>query len=478
MRIYGRTWGHRDGYNSTLILLVLVKDNDMTTYNFPDKFIWGAATSSYQIEGAWQEDGKGESIWDRFSHTPGKIEDGSNGDIACDHYHRWPEDVNLMRSLNLQAYRFSLAWPRILPNGTGPVNQRGLDFYGRLVDALLEANITPFVTLYHWDLPQVLQDKGGWPERFIVDAFVEYADVVSRYLGDRVKHWMTHNEPWVAAFLGYQSGVHAPGRHEWPASLRAAHHLLLSHGRAVPLIRAHSPGAEVGMVLNTTHVYPASASHADYQHGRWVDGWINRWFMDPLYGRHYPADMVAAFGAHLQGMEFVQPGDLDTIAVHTDFLGINYYSRSVTRDSHAADNLPHTVDPAANEHTDIGWEVYPDGLFGLLTRLDSHYRIPKIYITENGASYGEEPDRYGRIADSRRLDYICRHLLACHRAIQIGVPLAGYFAWSLLDNFEWSKGYSQRFGLVWVDYKTQQRIPKESALWYRDVIAQNAIVTP
>ncbi len=447
----------------------------MTTYHFPKNFIWGAATSSYQIEGAWQADGKGESIWDRFAHTPGKIEDGTTGDVACDHYYRWPEDVALMRSLNLQAYRFSISWPRILPEGTGRVEQKGLDFYGRLVDGLLEAGITPFATLYHWDMPQVLQDKGGWPERFMVDAFAEYADVVSRYLGDRVKNWMTHNEPWVAAFLGYQVGVHAPGLQDHAAALRAAHHLLLSHGRAVPFIRANCPNAEVGMVLNTTHVYPASASAADYHTGRWLDGWINRWFMDPLYGRHYPADMVAAFNDHLNGLEFVQPGDMEAIAVHTDFLGINYYSRSVTRDEKAADNLPRAIDPSVNEHTDIGWEVYPDGLFGLLTRLDSHYRIPKIYITENGASYGDGPDAHGRVPDLRRLDYLRDHLLACHRAIESGVPLAGYFAWSLMDNFEWAKGFSQRFGLVWVDYETQQRIPKNSALWYRDVIAQNSV---
>jgi beta-glucosidase len=448
----------------------------MTTYNFPKGFIWGAATSSYQIEGAWQADGKSESIWDRFSHTPGKIEDATTGDVACDHYYRWPEDVALMQALNLQAYRFSISWPRILPEGTGRVEQKGLDFYGRLVDGLLEAGITPFATLYHWDMPQVLQDKGGWPERFLVDAFAEYAGVVSRYLGDRVKNWMTHNEPWVAAFLGYQVGVHAPGVQNQAAALRAAHHLLLSHGRAVPIIRAHSPHAEVGMVLNTTHVYPASPSLADYQQGRWVDGWINRWFMDPLYGRHYPADMVSAFANHLHDMDFVQPDDMESIAVHTDFLGINYYSRSVTRDETAPDNLPRTIDPSANEHTDIGWEVYPDGLYDLLLRLHTDYHISKIYVTENGASYGDGPDEFGRVPDQRRLNYIRQHLLACHRAIENGVPLAGYFAWSLMDNFEWAKGFSQRFGLVWVDYETQQRIPKDSALWYRDVIARHGVM--
>jgi beta-glucosidase len=448
----------------------------MTTFQFPEHFIWGAATSSYQIEGAWNEDGKGESIWDRFSHTPGKIIDGSNGDMACDHYHRWPEDIALMQMLNFQAYRFSIAWPRILPDGVGRVNQKGLDFYSRLVDGLLAAGITPFATLYHWDLPQVLQDKGGWPERFMVDAFAEYADVVTRHLGDRVKNWMTHNEPWCISFLSYQIGEHAPGWQDHTAALQAAHHVLLSHGRAVPIIRANSPQAEVGIVLNLNQTYAASPSHADYQAARWFDGWFNRWFLDAVYGRHYPADMVAAFSQHLpNGLDFVQAGDMEEIAIHTDFLGINYYSRAVLRDESAKDNLSRVVDPAVNEHTEMNWEVYPDGLFELLTRLHVDYRVPKIYIAENGASYSDGPTGDGRIPDTRRLNYLRDHFIACHRALQIGVPLAGYFAWSFMDNFEWAKGYLQRFGIVWVDYETQQRIPKDSALWYRDVIARNAV---
>lgn len=451
----------------------------MPTFQFPEKFIWGTATSSYQIEGGWNEDGKSESIWDRFTHTPGKIEDRTTGDEACDHYHRWPEDIALMKSLHMQAYRFSIAWPRILPNGVGQKNQKGLDFYSRLVDGLLAAGITPFVTLYHWDLPQVLQDQGGWPERFMVDAFAEYTEVVSRHLGDRVKNWMPHNEPWVAAFLGYQFGQHAPGLTDPAAALRAAHHLLLSHGRAVSIIRANSPQAEVGMVLNMNLTYPASPSHADYQAARFHDGFLNRWFLDPLVGRQYPADMVAAFSEALpDGLDFVHPGDYEVISTHTDFLGINYYSRSVNRDESVTDNLPRVIDPLVNEHTDIGWEVYPDGLFDLLTRLHTDYRVPKIYITENGASYGDGPVGNGesgsaRVPDSRRLNYLRDHFSAAHRAIQIGVPLAGYFAWSFMDNFEWAKGFSQRFGIVWVDYETQQRLPKDSALWYSQVIAQN-----
>jgi beta-glucosidase len=449
----------------------------MSQITFPNNFIWGTATSSYQIEGAWDEDGKGESIWDRFSHTAGKIRDASNGDVACDHYHRWPEDIALMKSLGLQAYRFSVAWPRILPAGRGPVNQAGLDFYSRLVDGLLAANITPFITLYHWDLPQALQDEGGWPARSTAEAFVEYADVLSRHLGDRVTNWITHNEPWCSGLLSHQIGEHAPGWKDWQAGLRAVHHILLSHGWAVPVIRANSPGAEVGITLNLEPAEPASASGVDYQAARYRDGYFNRWFLDPVYGRGYPADMVAAYSkaGHLpDGLNFVQEGDYEALASHTDFLGVNYYSRAVLRDEEAADNLPPTnLIAPESEWTEMAWEVYPDGLYSLLNRLHFDYAPLKIYITENGASYSDGPDGNGRVADQRRLDYLRGHFSAAHRAIQNGVPLAGYFVWSLMDNFEWAWGYTQRFGIVWVDYKTQQRLPKDSALWYKTVIAQN-----
>lgn len=448
---------------------------------FPEGFFWGTATSSYQIEGAWAEDGKGESIWDRFSHTPGGIEDGSTGDVACDHYHRWPEDVALMSSLGLQAYRFSLSWPRVLPTGRGRVNQAGLDFYDRLVDRLLEAGITPFATLYHWDLPQTLQDEGGWPARSTAEAFAEYGDVVSRRLGDRVKHWITHNEPFVVAFTGHVEGRHAPGLQDFPAALAAAHHLLLSHGWAVPLIRRHSPAAEVGITLNFSPAVPASPSPADRHAAREFDGVVQRWFVDPLYGRHYPADMAAAFSTrgHLPGgLAHVQEGDLDAIAVPTDFLGVNYYFRQVLRDEQALDNQPRTVFVAPeSEWTDMGWEVYPLGLYETLSRLHFEYRPTKIYVTENGASYGDGPDAAGRVSDERRIAYLRNHLAAAHRAVQAGVPLSGYFVWSLLDNFEWARGYTQRFGLVWVDFQTQQRIIKDSALWYKAVIAKNGLST-
>jgi beta-glucosidase len=450
----------------------------VSNLTFPENFIWGVATSAYQIEGAWTEDGKGESIWDRFAHTPGKIEDSSNGDVACDHYHRWSQDIVLMKSLNIQSYRFSITWPRILPQGRGQVNQAGLDFYSRLVDGLLEAGITPFVTLYHWDLPQALQDEGGWPVRSTAEAFVEYSEVVSRHLGDRVKHWITHNEPWCISFLSHQIGEHAPGWQDWPAAIRTAHHVLLSHGWAVPVIRRNSPAAEVGITLNFTPAEPASPSPADFQLYRRFDGYFHRWFTDPLYGRHYPADMVADYIAQNylppEGMTFVEAGDLQAIAVPTDFLGVNYYTRAVMRDEETPDNLPQIVFPAPQaEGTEMGWEIYPEGLYHLLNRLHFEYRPPKLYVTENGASYSDGPDAQGRIKDQRRLDYLRLHLAACHRAIQNGVPLAGYFEWSLMDNFEWAKGYTQRFGIVWVDYQTQERIPKDSALWYREVIGRN-----
>lgn len=449
--------------------------------SFPPDFVWGAATASYQIEGAWNEDGKGESIWDRYTHTSGRIVDGSTGDVACDHYHRWREDVALMQSLGLRAYRFSVAWPRILPQGRGRVNQAGLDFYSRLVDGLLEAGIIPFATLYHWDLPQALQDEGGWPARSTAEAFAEYAGVVSAHLGDRVKHWITHNEPWCVSILSHQLGEHAPGWHDAAAAVRAAHHVLLSHGWAVPVIRANSPSSEVGATLNFEIMEPASNSPADMALTRIKDGTYNRWFVSALYGRQYPADIVAHYAPHFpNGMDFIQPGDFEAIAAPTDFLGINYYTRSVVRDETAADNWPQTHwpdRPKTDMYNDmvlrIGWEIYPEGLYKLLNRLHFEYNPPKFYITENGASFSVGPDENGRVPDERRRAFLRDHIAAARRAMDNGVPLAGYFVWSLLDNFEWAKGYTQRFGMVWVDYETQQRIPKDSALWYRDVIANN-----
>ena len=452
------------------------------TITFPKDFLWGAATSSYQIEGAWDEDGKGESIWDRFCRTPGTVREGDTGDVACDHYHRWREDVQLMKELGLQAYRFSIAWPRILPQGRGRVNQAGLDFYSRLVDGLLEAGIQPFVTLYHWDLPQALQDEGGWPARSTAEAFVEYADVLSRRLGDRVKNWITQNEPAVVAYLGYLTGGHAPGIRDMAQALRASHHVLLSHGWAVPVLRRNSPDAEVGITLDVNWHAPYSDSYADLRASRLMDGIYSRWFLDPLYGRGYPADVVADSiargGLPPEGMTFVQEGDLEAIATPTDFLGLNYYRRDkyrggeVSGSGQPAEDVELPRDAEAG-YTDIGWEIYPQGLYAILCRLHFEYRAPRIYVTENGASYATGPYEQGRVRDQARLEYLRDHFAAARRAIDAGVPLGGYFVWSLMDNFEWAFGYYQRFGIVWVDFGTQERIPKDSALWFSQVIAHN-----
>jgi beta-glucosidase len=445
---------------------------------FPEGFIWGAATSAYQIEGAVAEDGRGESIWDRFCRTPGAVIGGDTGDVACDHYRRWRDDIALMRHLGLGAYRFSIAWPRILPAGQGAVNGAGLDFYDRLVDGLLEAGITPFATLYHWDLPQPLEDAGGWPSRTVAEAFVGYADVVSRRLGDRVKHWITHNEPWCAAVLGYGEGLHAPGLRHGASMLAASHHLLLSHGWAVPVIRQNSPGAQVGITLNLVPVAPASSDEADYDAFRRMDGAQNRWYLDPLYGRGYPpdviADHIAAGNLPAEGWRAERPGDLTAISARCDFLGVNYYMRAIGRAGAAAALPP--PPPPQSDVTDIGWEIYPDGLQEILTRVHFDYRPGTIYVTENGASYGTAPGDDGRIRDAARVRFLHDHLVAARQAIAAGVPLAGYFAWSLIDNFEWAYGYGQRFGITWVDYQSQQRVLKDSGHWYRRVIGDNRVV--
>lgn len=445
----------------------------MSTVQFPQGFLWGAATASYQIEGAWKEGSKGESIWDRFSHTPGKVHDGDTGDIACDHYHLWRDDVALMRDLGLQAYRFSISWPRILPAGTGKVNPAGLDFYSRLVDELLAAGIRPFATLYHWDLPQALQDRGGWPERTVAEAYVEYAEAVARVLGDRVHDWMTFNEPWVSAFLGYEFGIHAPGHSDFAEAYASAHHHLLAHGWAVPVIRRDSPGSQVGIVLNLAPHQPASPSEADALEARLADARGNRWFLDPLVGRGYPQELCEALGLRL---DFVQPGDMTAITTPIDLLGVNYYFRIIDRSKAIpeAKNAPRTVFPNPNPTT-MGWEVHPEGLYELLVRLKTEYPFPSYYVTENGAAYPDQVGPDGQVDDPQRVAYLRDHFAQAARAIAGGVPLKGYFVWSLMDNFEWAHGYRQRFGLFYVDYKTLARIPKTSAKWYGKVIARNSV---
>ena len=450
----------------------------MPEYEFPNDFYWGAATSAYQIEGAWEEDGRGESIWDRFSHLNGMIEDGTTGDVTCDHYHRWREDVDLMATLNLRAYRFSISWPRVLPCGRGEVNAAGISFYDRLVDRLLEVGIRPFVTLFHWDLPQSLQAEGGWAVRTTIDAYLEYVEVISRMLGDRVKDWITLNEPYIVSYQGYVTGEMAPGARSWPAALAAAHHLLLAHGLAVPIIRHNSRACQVGLSLYAEPASPASDSIYDVQAAKIHDGLVQRWYLDPLYGRAYPRDMLEFFTSqgYLPGgdMPFMQAGDLQMIATTTDFIGINYYKRAIVRDHNAAENLPPTVHLApSTDWTSMGWEIYPPGLSEVLEFVAREYNPNRIYITESGISLPDAVSRQRSIADPRRVAYLRDHLIAVHYCIQKGIPVRGYFVWSLMDNFEWSKGLSKRFGLVWVDYSTQQRIPKESAYWYQKVIREN-----
>jgi beta-glucosidase len=447
-------------------------------YNFPKDFVWGAATASYQIEGAWNEHGKGESIWDRFSHTPGKVNNNDNGDVANDHYHLWRRDIKLMKLLGIKAYRFSISWARIFPNGRGKINQKGINFYSKLVDGLLAANITPFVTLYHWDLPQALQEEGGWEVRSTAEAFGEYTEAVSQALGDRVKNWITINEPACVAWIGNEIGEHAPGHQDLKRAIMVSFHVMLAHGLAVPIIRKNSLNSEVGIALNVGWRMAASNSTFDLDALRAEDGKWTRWFSDPLYGRGYPADVIADFqkqGFLPNGMDFIQDGELAAIAAPTDFLGINYYNREIVR-SNAPGNETQTVfskPKTPDNWTEMDWENYPDGLAGVLGWMYFDYKPLKLYVTENGASYSTAPDENGKVHDTHRLNYYKTHFIAAHRILQAGVPLAGFFAWSLMDNFEWAKGYSQRFGIVWINFETQERIVKESAKWFRSVIKRN-----
>ncbi|MCS7223564.1 MAG: GH1 family beta-glucosidase [Armatimonadetes bacterium] len=441
---------------------------------FPDDFLWGVATSAYQIEGAWKEDGKGPSIWDTFSHTAGKIVDGSTGDVACDHYHLWRQDIELMKDLGVQGYRFSVSWPRVLPDGFGPVNEKGLDFYDRLVDGLKEAGIEPFVTLYHWDLPQSLQDIGGWTNRSVAYYFADYATVLSRRLGDRVRFWMTHNEPWVVAWIGYGWGHHAPGLTSARAALQVSHHLLLSHGLAFPVLKDSGNQSKVGIVLNLSPVYPATESEQDQEAARRQDGFLNRWYLDPIFVGAYPADMWSLFGNLVPKVE---AGDLSLISKPVDFLGVNYYSRSVVADDPAGGlTKTRSVRVPESEYTEMDWEIYPQGLYDLLMRLHRDYRAPTLYITENGAAFKDEVAEDGSVRDERRLRFLREHFVQASRAIQDKVRLKGYFVWSLMDNFEWAFGYTKRFGIVYVDFSTQKRILKESAKWFRQVIKENRVV--
>ena len=445
--------------------------SELSRKDFAGDFRWGCSTSSYQIEGGIHEDGRGESIWDRFCAQPNTISDRSSGAVACDHYHRWPQDLDLAQQLGTNAYRFSIAWPRVFPEGKGRVpNQRGLDFYSRLVDGMLERNLEPWCTLYHWDLPQSLQDQGGWAHRSTIDAFEAYADVVSRHLGDRIKHWITHNEPWCTAFHGNYEGVHAPGLKSFKTALQVSHNVLVSHGLAIPLIRANSPGAQVGIALSLHPLRPATPSAQDQAAMVRHDGLRNRWFLDPLHGRGYPADLWVLLGADAPQ---VQEDELATIATPTDFLGVNYYFPEIVANAPGVGILNARVIEAENvERTAFGWEVSPEGMVSLLTRIAADYGPKQIYITENGSTYDDVVSPGGTVEDAGRCSYLQRHLAALREIVEKGVPVKGYFAWSLLDNFEWAMGYVRRFGLTYVDFTTQQRTLKQSGKWYAAFLKQ------
>ena len=457
------------------------------TSRFPPGFVWGAATSAYQIEGA-VGDGRGPSIWDTFSRVPGRVRNSDTGDIAADHYHRWREDVALMAQLGLSAYRFSIAWPRIQPDGRGRADRRGLDFYAGLADELRHNGITPVATLYHWDLPQALQDRGGWGQRDTARRFAEYAALTAEALGDRVDVWTTLNEPWCSAFLGHASGEHAPGDTDPALALRTLHHLLLAHGLGVQALRAAlPPAAQVSITLNFAHVRPADTTPATADAVRRVDGLANRLFTEPILHARYPGD-VQADTSGLTDWSFVRADDLAVIATPIDLLGVNYYAPTLVAGgpSTTAQVAPSPwpacesvrfCDPGLPT-TAMDWPIDGDGLYEVLTRLQRDYPATPLMVTENGAAFDDYVDPAGQVHDGERVAYLHEHLSACRRAIAQGVDLRGYFAWSLLDNFEWAYGYSRRFGLIYVDYATGSRIPKDSAHWYREVIARHGLPEP
>ncbi|MGW0120607.1 GH1 family beta-glucosidase [Streptomyces sp. NPDC003327] len=449
---------------------------------FPTDFRWGTATAAYQIEGAAAEDGRTPSIWDTFSRTPGKVRNGDTGDIAADHYHRLDEDIALMRRIGVTDYRFSVAWPRVQPTGRGPAVEKGLDFYRRLVDGLLEAGIRPVATLYHWDLPQELEDAGGWPQRETAYRFAEYAGIMAEALGDRVATWTTLNEPWCAAFLGYGNGVHAPGRTSAVASLRAAHHLNLAHGLAARVLRGALPdSSEVSLTLNLHAVRACSSDPEDVDAARRIDAVGNRIFLDPVFHGRLPEDLVRDT-APVTDWSFVADGDLATAAAPIDSLGINYYAPSLVGAGSSESPSPWAgaerhvrFEQIPGPRTAMDWPVDADGLHELLVRLRDELPGVPLVITENGAAYDDYADPSGRVKDPERVAYLRSHLAAVHRALADGVDVRGYFLWSLLDNFEWAYGYSKRFGIVHVDFATQRRTPKDSARWYGEVIARGGL---
>ncbi|MCP4754803.1 MAG: beta-glucosidase [Proteobacteria bacterium] len=448
----------------------------MAKTTFPEGFKWGTATAAYQIEGAWQEDGRGPSVWDTLCHTPGIIMNGDTGDVAIDHYHKYKEDVALLKKMGMQTYRFSISWPRILPDGVGRINPKGIDFYNNLIDELIRADIEPLITLYHWDFPQVLHDRGGWLSRESADWFAEYAEVCFKAFGDKVKQWVTFNEPWVDAYA-FAFMVGKPTVEAMSRATKISHHYMLSHARAVEAYRKLAQGGRIGITLNLSPAYPHTDSKEDEAAARRFDGFANRWFLDPALKGSYPEDMLSFYRDKLKAPDIL-PGDMELIQRNpSDFLGVNYYSRSIVK----ASNQEPVLELEKVENKDDTWatngEVYPEGLYDLLVRLDRDYNRPLLFITENGASFGDDELKDGRIEDERRRSYLKRHFEAAHRAIAEGVNLQGYYVWSCFDNFEWIFGYSRRFGLIYIDYQTLERIWKDSAHWYRGVIENNGFET-
>ncbi len=444
----------------------------MSQLTFPNNFLWGAATAAYQIEGAAREDGRGESIWDRFCKTPGNVENDDTGDVACDHYHHFEEDIKLMKTLGLQAYRLSISWPRVFPQGRGEINPKGLDFYRRLLTLLVENGIKPMVTLYHWDLPQAMQEIGGWQNREVVDCFEAYARRMFTEFGGLVHSWITLNEPYVSAFTGNWFGTHAPGYHDFQTALSVAHGLLLGHGKVVKAFHEMKLPGEIGITLNMNSYYPKTNSPEDIEAAEFSFKAWNGWFSDPIYKGAYPKEVVKLYEER-GVMPRVLPGDMETIAQPIDFLGINNYFSQI-----ASSNPKHWPVPIEDsfygkDHTEMGWGVNPEGIHDLLVHLSEDYNYPKLYITENGAAFRDMVNSKGEVEDTLRVEYLTRYLSQLHRAVEEGVNLQAYFAWSLMDNFEWAHGYSKRFGIIHIDYETQKRTIKQSGYWYANVIKNN-----
>lgn len=446
----------------------------MSNMVFPENFIWGTATSAYQIEGAYNEDGKGESIWDRYTHTPGMIWGNNTGDVACDHYHLYEKDIKIMKEIGIKSYRFSISWPRIFPDGRGESNKKGMDFYRNLVTLLVKNEIIPAATLYHWDLPQKLQDIGGWTNPEVVDHFVQYARYVFKELGDKVPIWITFNEPWASSFIGYWYGGHPPAVTDLSFALQAAHNIMLAHGKTVRAYREMGMNGEIGISLNLNPVYPASESEADLLAAKRYSEFQNNWFLDPILKGKYPEQLHKLF-SNIAKVPDIISSDMDVIHTPIDFLGINNYSfNSVAYD---ADKPPLQVafaDTGKNK-TDTGWEIYPEGIYDLLLYLQREYDGIKIMITENGAAFKDDIDKDGKVNDDERISYLNNHISEVFRAVKDGAHVAGYYVWSFMDNFEWRLGYSKRFGLVYIDYETQKRIIKKSGFWYKKVIERNGL---